>query len=80
MFAFIIGFFMARGQLFVVENQALDLLLYKVLLVSGGFLHAHIVRKLAFPYVNFKTSKNKMHQAMIVGLYLTIIWAYARGG
>jgi hypothetical protein len=77
---FIIGFFIGRGHFFVVENQALDLLMYKVLLVSAGFIHAHIVRKLAFPYVDFKTSKNKMHQAMIVGLYLTIIWAYARGG
>jgi hypothetical protein len=79
LFAVIIGFFLARGYWFTIENGALDLLLYKMMLVSGGFVHAHILRKLAFSYIDFRDN-NKMHQAMIIGLYLTIIWSYARGG
>lgn len=80
LFLLIIAFFVGRGYFFTIENTALDLLFYKAMLVSAGFLHAHIVRKLAFPYIDFQYSAKHMHLVMIVGLYITIIWAYARGG
>lgn len=62
------------------ERQGLELLLFKMLLVSAGFLHAHILRKLAFAYIDFRKEKYQLNKALVIGLYLVIIWAYARGG
>ena len=62
------------------ERQGLELFLYKMLLVSAGFLHAHIIRKIAFPYIDFRTSKIAAHKAMVIVLYTIIIFSYARGG
>lgn len=58
---------------------ALGLLLYKMLLVNAGFLHAHITRKLAFPSIDFSNTE-KGNKYLIIALYTVIIWAYARGG
>jgi hypothetical protein len=52
----------------------------KGLLVSAGVVHAHIVRKLIFPYIDFHKSKDLMHKAVVIGLYLVIIFAWSRGG
>lgn len=65
---------------FDIQRQGLELLLFKMLLVSAGFLHAHIIRKVAFGYINFRYSADSMHKALIVALYVVIIWSYARGG
>lgn len=63
----------------------LQLLALKALLVSSGFMHAHIMRKLAFPSVSWTVRKNSqedntMLHWLIIGLYIVIIYAYAKGG
>jgi cbb3-type cytochrome oxidase subunit 3 len=63
-----------------IERQGAELFLFKVLLVSAGTVHAHILRKLFFPYINFRETKNKYHAIMVIALYLVVIWAYSRGG
>jgi hypothetical protein len=52
----------------------------KFFLVSCGILHAHITRKLLFPYIHFSTEKDLTNNIMVIALYITIIFAWARGG
>ena len=58
----------------------LSLLLSKAIFVSAGIIHAHIVRKLLFPYVDLNKTTDNIIKAFIGALYICIIWAYARGG
>lgn len=64
----------------IQETYGLGLFLYKMLLVSGGFIHAHILRKVAFPYIDFKNEKDHYNNIMVIVLYVVIIWSYAKGG
>jgi|GEM_PF-1343131 len=54
----------------------------KAVLVSLGFLHAHITRKLAFPSVNW--NNGDYHQdrlkLLCISLYVVFIYAYSHGG
>ena len=63
-----------------IERQGLELFLYKALLVSAGFVHAHLARKLAFPKVDWTTSKGPYLKILVIALYVTFIFAYSRGG
>ena len=63
-----------------IEKQGLELFLFKVMLVSAGFLHAHIVRKLAFPKIDWNKDEKKFLKILVIALYVIFIWAYARGG
>jgi len=63
-----------------IEKQGLELFLFKFLLVSAGVVHAHISRKLMFPYIDFKTETKQMSKVLIIVWYATFIWAWARGG
>ncbi len=59
----------------------LQVLLSKVLLVSTGFLHAHITRKIAFPKVDWDDpTDNIMKKLLVIALYVIFIYAYAQGG
>lgn len=62
------------------NHVGLQLFLYKILLVSGSIVHAHISRHLLFPYIKFNTEKDPMKKLMVIALYVSIIWAYAQGG
>ena len=66
-------------QLYQVLPTPLQLVSAKVLLVSLGFLHAHITRKLAFPTVDWEGNLNAKTLLVIV-LYFVFIYAYAIGG
>lgn len=57
----------------------LQLVALKALLVSAGILHAHIVRKLIFPEVNWKTQPQGNSYAAIA-FYVVIPVCYAFGG
>ena len=57
-----------------------QLILFKALLVSGGFLHAHVTRKLAFPYIDFNKTCDPMNKALVIALYVIFIFAWSRGG
>jgi len=79
--AFDIGLFIINFVLLfhasLIQKQALQLLLYKSLLVNAGFLHAHIMRKLAFGDFS-EATPNK--QYLMIAIYVAVIFTYARGG
>lgn len=52
----------------------------KVLLVSAGFLHATVTRKLAFPKVDWQNEKFTPKNVLVIVLYIIIIYAYSQGG
>jgi uncharacterized membrane-anchored protein len=59
----------------------LQTLISKIILVSAGFIHAHITRKIAFPSVNWDSSRdNDMKKLLVIALYVIFIYAYAQGG
>lgn len=60
-------------------TQPLQLVFLKALLVSMGFLHAHITRKLAFGNINWE-EKFTPKAILAILLYAVIIYAYATGG
>ena len=57
-----------------------QMFLFKALLVSAGFLHAHIIRKLAFPYIDFAKTEDTMQKWLVIAIYVSIIFAWSRGG
>lgn len=67
------------SQLYQVLPAPLQLVSVKIFLVSMGFIHAHITRKLAFPSVNWEEEFNAK-TLLIIALYCVIIYAYASGG
>ncbi|MEW6485803.1 MAG: hypothetical protein AB1423_14520 [Pseudomonadota bacterium] len=68
-------FFLMAGT-----EGAIQLILLKGLLVSAGVIHAHIIRKLMFPYIDFNKSKDVMQKAMVIVIYAVVIFAWSRGG
>lgn len=65
-----------------VEAKAglLSLFVTKFILVSAAIVHAHITRKLLFPYVKFKDEKEWSNNAMIIAWYVIVIFGWTRGG
>ena len=53
--------------------------LSKVICVNMGFLHAHIMRKLAFPKIDWQGGLNA-GVLLVVSLYCIFVLAYAIGG
>lgn len=76
--------FVTPSSILPIEGKAglLSLFVTKFVLVSAGILHAHITRKILFPYIDFGeiNERSWIRHAMIVALYVTIILAWARGG
>ncbi len=60
-------------------SSPLQLVSLKILLVSMGFIHAHITRKLVFKKVNWNGDWTPQ-KIIVIGLYIVIIYAYAQGG
>lgn len=52
----------------------------KLIFVSAGILHAHVSRKIIFPYISFQKEEDWSNNLMIIAWYVTIIFAWARGG
>jgi len=63
------------------ENFAppIQLICLKIVLVSMGFLHAHVIGKLCFPKVYWKNDFHPTHLVRIL-LYVVVIYAYSQGG
>jgi len=57
-----------------------NLWISKLIFVSSGVLHAHISRKLLFPYISFLEEKDWSNNLMVIMWYVTIIFCWARGG
>lgn len=62
------------------EMNGLQLFLYKVGLANAGFLNAHIVRKFAFPKIDWEDNKCMMLKILIIVLYVVFIYCYTVGG
>ena len=57
-----------------------QLILYKGLLVSAGFMHGHITRKLAFPYIDFNKDCDPLNKILVIVIYASFILGWSRGG
>jgi hypothetical protein len=55
------------------------LFLYKALLFSASQVHAMIMRKLFFPYLDFSTAEIGS-KALIIALHIMAAYVYAQGG
>lgn len=63
------------------ESGVVTLALAKLLFVSAGILHAHITRKVMWPYIDFNGEKTDMWQKiMVIVWYGVIILGWTRGG
>jgi ABC-type nickel/cobalt efflux system permease component RcnA len=58
----------------------LSMLIGKFILVSCGIIHAHVTREFLFPYISFSKEKEWSNNAMIIALYVIIIFGWTRGG
>lgn len=67
---------------FPVEAKVglLSLVITKFILVSAAVVHAHVTRKLLFPYIHFSEEKDLTNNIMIIAWYVIIIFAWSRGG
>lgn len=52
----------------------------KMIFVSAGIVHAHISRKLIFPYIDFAKENSWSNNLLIIVWYAIIISSWARGG
>lgn len=78
---FLTAFFLP-DWLFPVDAKMgfITLFLVKFFSVSAGIIHAHISRKLIFPYIKFSTEETWSNNLMIIAWYVVIIFAWAKGG
>jgi len=79
---FLVLFFIPT-EFFLQENPKMGLLsifVGKLMFISAGILHAHITRKIIWNYINFSTETDMVRKLMVVGWYMIIIFAWARGG
>lgn len=68
-----------QAQTYEEFSRPQQLVALKMLLVSMGFLHAHIVGKLAFPKSDWQTPVDPTN-CVRIALYVIFVWAYATGG
>jgi len=60
--------------------RGLELVLYKAALVNLGFINAHIIRKLAFPYIHFSSESEWSNNVLVIAIYVVMIYCFAIGG
>lgn len=60
--------------------RGLELVLFKAVLVNLGFVNAHVVRKLLFPYIDFGREKEWSNNLLIIVIYAVCIYCFAIGG
>jgi len=57
-----------------------QLIFIKALLVSMGFMHAHITRKIAFSRVKWEEEGLNAKTVLVIAIYVVFIYAYSQGG
>jgi hypothetical protein len=78
---FLIAFFMPDALMpELAKIGLLSIFMSKLIFVSAGVLHAHISRKLLFPYIDFSKDEDWTNNVLIICWYAVIISAWARGG
>lgn len=78
LFTVVIGLFMTEAYSYL--PAPIQLVALKALLVSAGILHAHIVRKLIFPKVDWNHKELKGATLVSIVFYTIIPLCYAFGG
>jgi len=58
----------------------IQLITLKAILVSLGFLHAHIISKICFPTVDWKSFEWNPVHLLRIALYVVFVYAYSQGG
>ena len=78
---FLIAFFMPDTLMpELAKVGLLSIFMSKLIFVSAGIIHAHISRKLLFPYIDFSKDEDWTNNLMIIAWYIVIIMSWARGG
>ena len=63
------------------ESGVVTLALAKLMFVSAGILHAHVTRKVMWPYIDFNDEKQGVWgKALVIAWYVVIILGWTRGG
>lgn len=63
------------------ESGVVTLALAKLMFVSAGILHAHVTRKVMWPYIHFNDEKQSIWgKALVIAWYVVIILGWTRGG
>ena len=62
------------------KSGLISLFITKFILVSTAIIHAHITRKLLFPYIHFSEEKEWSNNLMIIVWYVIVIFGWTRGG
>lgn len=63
------------------ESGVVTLALAKLMFVSAGILHAHVTRKVMWPYIDFNDEKQGIWgKALVIAWYVVIILGWTRGG
>jgi len=76
----LIGIIIAIVFFPALESGLIALGLAKLMFISAGILHAHITRKIMWPYIDFNKDGDLMQKVMVVVWYAVIIWGWAKGG
>jgi hypothetical protein len=75
--------FLIPTDFFLSDSPKMGLLsifIGKLMFISAGIVHAHITRKILWQYIDFSADADPLRKVMIIGWYLIIIFAWARGG
>lgn len=78
LFILVVGLFVTEAYNYL--PAPIQLVALKALLVSAGVLHAHIVRKLMFPTVDWTHKELKGATLVSIAFYIIIPLCYAFGG
>lgn len=64
----------------VAKANLITLFFTKFIIVSAAIVHAHITRKLLFPYINFAEDEDLTNNIMVITWYVIVIFGWTRGG
>lgn len=63
----------------LISHPALQLFLFKVMLFSASQVHAMIMRKLFFAYIDFSKG-DPSSRALVIAIHVSSAYLYAQGG
>lgn len=80
LFLFAIMFILFVFHVYEKIPNPVQLLFYKILIISFAIIHAHITRKLLLPSVDWDNEKFSPKTVLIILLYIVFIYAYTNAG